>query len=139
MADRQAANHCEKFEEEASQKYSFERRLLHIKLKKILAVALAATTALSSGVAYDMLGASAKVEAANSGNFYSVGDTFTVTESNFTYTYKVLKPIWNGYVSSSDISGKERANNALYDNGEIVDAYEFANTKSVDAADGTRV
>ena len=47
-----------------------------MKLKKILAVALAATTALSSGVAYDMLGASADTVGAtsNSSGYYAVGE-----------------------------------------------------------------
>ena len=51
-----------------------------MKLKKILAVALAATTALSSGVAYDMLGSANVAKAAPS--LATTSTTFTTTETN---------------------------------------------------------
>jgi hypothetical protein len=56
-----------------------------MKLKKILAVALAATTALSSGVSYDLLSASKAY--ANVGA--EKDETFTETINHVTYTYQV--------------------------------------------------
>ena len=105
-----------------------------MKLKKILAVALAATTALTSGVAYDLLGASAnKAEAAQSGTFYSEGESFNVTSGSVTYTYKVLKPILNGYVGESGSTNTVWANNAVYDGGEAQKTYGYANKSAVNS------
>ena len=75
-----------------------------MRLKKVLAVALAATTALTSGTAYNLLGASASTaEAAYSAGFYGAGDTFAVSDTKFTYTYKVIEPILNGYAGSGSL------------------------------------
>ncbi len=87
-----------------------------MKLKKILAVALAATTALSSGVAYDALGAGTAKAAAS--GYFAKDDTFTVTTGGAVYTYTVLIPVADKAKDDGSVD-YAKATNLVYSNGKV--------------------